>query len=67
MLTVKQAAERLGIEPRSVRSLIEVGHLKAEPIAGIWLIYEVDLVEHEEMRSEPRTGKGRPFRQPPRA
>lgn len=47
MLTVSQAAARLGITPDRVRKLIVAGALKAErlgpPPKGVYVIEDVDL------------------------
>ena len=42
-LTTKQVAEKLGITPRRVQALIEVGKLPAQKIGRDYLINERDL------------------------
>jgi excisionase family DNA binding protein len=42
-LTTKQAAERLGITPRRVQALIEVGKLPATKFGRDYQIKEADL------------------------
>ena len=43
MLTVAQAAERLGINTSRVRQLILAGRLKASKFGAAWQIAEKDL------------------------
>ena len=42
-LTTKQVAERLGITPRRVQALIEVGRLPAQKFGRDYMINEKDL------------------------
>jgi excisionase family DNA binding protein len=42
-LTTKQAAEKLGITPRRVQALIEVGKLPAQKFGRDYMIKEKDL------------------------
>ena len=42
-LTTKQAAERLGITPRRVQALIEVGRLPAQKFGRDYMIKPQDL------------------------
>jgi excisionase family DNA binding protein len=42
-LTTKQVAEKLGITPRRVQALIEVGKLPAQKFGRDYMIKEVDL------------------------
>lgn len=40
MLTVPQAATRLGVSPARVRALIAAGRLTARKLSGAWVIQE---------------------------
>jgi excisionase family DNA binding protein len=50
-LTTKQVAEKLGITPRRVQALIEVGKLPAQKFGRDYFIKEKDLklVEHRKV------------------
>ena len=61
MMTTKQAATELGIQPSSVKKLCQRGILKAERIGRDWLI---DRDEIERYKVERRTvGKPKGIKQ----
>lgn len=43
MMTVREAAERLGVTQRRVCALINAGQLKAEKASGVWLVDEASV------------------------
>lgn len=58
MLTVKQAAEELGVSVPRVHQLIKENRLKAEKVGRDWIISSSDLTE--DIRNRPT---GRPTKQ----
>lgn len=57
-LTVRQAAQRLGLDESRVKALIKAGKLKAERFGKrMWIIKEDDFAEFEATRN---TKPGRP-------
>lgn len=42
-LTIDEAAERLGVHPKTIRRYISSGKLSAQKIGGTWRIYEESL------------------------
>jgi len=42
-LSVRQAAEKLGVSPRRVHQLIDEGKLKAEKVGSYYIVQEKDL------------------------
>jgi excisionase family DNA binding protein len=55
LISVADAAERLGVSERQVRRLAEAGELSARRVGGRWLI-DVEAVR-DRSRSEPRSGR----------
>ena len=51
LLSVPEAAERLGLKPAMVRRYCQSGDLPAVKVTGAWLIDEADL---EEFAKKPR-------------
>jgi excisionase family DNA binding protein len=43
LLSAKDVAKRLNVHPVRVKTLIREGRLKAQKIAGAWIINEKDL------------------------
>lgn len=43
MITVKQAAEKLGLSPGRIQQLIKIGHINARKYGPMWMIKEEDL------------------------
>lgn len=63
LLSVTEAATRLGVSSRRVRALIDAGRLPAQKIGRTWVIREADLAKvTERPQGWP---KGRPRRQKP--
>ena len=63
MMTTKQVAAELSIQPRSVKQLCQRGILKADKIGRDWLISQEELDHYKTIRRQP----GRPAAaQPPR-
>jgi excisionase family DNA binding protein len=60
LVTVKQAAELLGLSYSRVRVLIESGRLKAERLADMWVLRREDV---ETFKALPRR-VGRPQKAP---
>lgn len=59
-LTVREAAQRLGVDESRIKALIKVGKLKAERFGKrMWVIKEDDFAEFEATRN---TKPGRPRR-----
>lgn len=58
-VSVKEAATELGISPRAVRFRIKAGSLKAQQLAGQWLVYlnEETPVTEEDYRATDGNGK----------
>jgi excisionase family DNA binding protein len=57
--SVREAADRLGVDRSRVQALISVGELRAEKVAGCWLIPMSEL----ERRSRSENAGGRPWSQ----
>jgi len=57
-ITVKEAADTLGITPRRVRALVAAGRLPAVKVAGAWLIPAESLESVQDRK--PGYPKGRP-------
>ncbi len=57
VISVSQAAKRLGVSERRVRALAENGDLPAEKLGGRWLVDSDRLADHSNRSSE----RGRPF------
>jgi excisionase family DNA binding protein len=55
MLTVNQAAARLGVTPERVRAMIHSGTLEAERFGRVWTLPEAAVVER--MLKSPRAGR----------
>ena len=51
LLTVKEAAERLGVTPGRVRQFIVEGRLKGEKVGNVWVFTEDEIARFSE---EPR-------------
>jgi excisionase family DNA binding protein len=67
MLTTTQAAKRLGITPRHVRSLIKQGQLAATAITARTYVIEerhVEALARKRARSK-YSGIGQPIKKPP--
>jgi excisionase family DNA binding protein len=47
MITVREAAERLGISARRVRFYIASGRIPAKKFATVWMIKEKDLKKYK--------------------
>jgi len=58
MLTTKQAATELGIQPGSVKTLCQRGILKAERIGRDWLIELSEIERYKIERRSPGKPKG---------
>jgi excisionase family DNA binding protein len=59
MLTTKDAAERLGIKPRSVARLIQRKIMKAEKRGRDWFVSEEEIERYKRER-RPAHRPGRP-------
>jgi hypothetical protein len=58
MWTLVKAAERLGLNPATLRQQIRAGRLKAEKIGPVWVIDRAELGRYQ---LEQRGAVGRPF------
>lgn len=58
MLTTKQAATELGIQPGSVKKLCQRGVLKAERIGRDWLVEQSEIERYKTERRRPGKPKG---------
>lgn len=58
VLTVREAADRLGVNEQRVRALINAGRLRARKVGGRWLIDSADV----DMRRDGGVAGHRPFR-----
>jgi excisionase family DNA binding protein len=64
-MTTKQAAETLGVNDSRVRQMIREEGLPATKAGRDWLIRRSDLTRYiAAHRLAPRTGRGRPPKQP---
>jgi len=43
ILTIKQAADKLGLTPGRIHQLIKAGKIKASKFGSVWAIQETDL------------------------
>lgn len=57
MLTVKEAASKLGVSPARVRKLIADGNLSALKIGNTWVLEEKDVLDR--ISRHPRAGRPR--------
>jgi excisionase family DNA binding protein len=55
LLSLDQAASSLGVTRRRVQALVERGQLKAQRVAGIWLVEAADV--HQRRRSSAKRGR----------
>jgi excisionase family DNA binding protein len=59
VLTIPQAAARLGVTPDTLRQQIKRGHLNATRAGGVYLVTAREVARYDEYRKEPR-GFARP-------
>jgi excisionase family DNA binding protein len=59
VLSITEAAARIGVAPVTLRLQIQHGALKAEKVGGRYLVTATDLAAYDERRKEPR-GFARP-------
>ncbi len=57
VLTTKEAAALLGVSPRRVNNLIEVGALKAQKFGRAWMVDEASV--RERVQAKPQRGRPR--------
>lgn len=62
MLTLAKAAERLGVDPGTLRVQIHNGKLKARKIGPIWVVSEKEVERYRSVsrRASPDTKPSRP-------
>jgi excisionase family DNA binding protein len=61
MMTLKQAAEALGVTPATLRQQIAAGRLTAAKIGPLWVVEELEV---DRYRRESQGRPGRPRRAP---
>lgn len=54
VLSITEAAARIGVAPVTLRLQIQHGALKAEKVGGRYLVTASDLADYDEQRKQPR-------------
>ncbi|MBQ9042555.1 MAG: helix-turn-helix domain-containing protein [Eggerthellaceae bacterium] len=62
MLSVKEAAEKLGVSGARIRALLKSGQLEGRKIGNAWAISEQSVAKRKQANAHP----GRPAADPPR-
>jgi excisionase family DNA binding protein len=60
LMTISQAAGRLGVSARRIRQLIQAGRLRAAQVGGRWLILAEDVAGHRRLGPGGRPRKRAP-------